>query len=465
MEVGSEKMPEKERVAQVIKELEELSRSVLELKQSSIPRRPIVIEFCGSPKSGKSSCINSLDLFLRRNNFRTKVLTERASVCPVNNKFDPYFNIWTASTAIAELSMILANNSKDYDLVIMDRGIFDGICWFTWLREEKHLDQSNYLSLIQYLTMKRWREVIDLIYVFTASPEVSIDREYANLLTRKTGSIMRPKVLKSYKKVVESASQEYRHQFRKIECVDTSKIGINEVNYQVTKNILKILEDATVEKIAYFDKNGFETIEEHTFMYSSIPDEFRNNLQYEARTDVELDKTKIQPIPILIITNSERNKLIVAKKGQTRTGKKSPEANKILLYFGGHVRYEDSLAEDQQKDTIRVLQTALSREIKEELGIDVVPADDDPFCIWIQNTERSEKHLAICFVYEEDLEHLKFKLDKNEFITEKGSKSGKIVPVADILKDYDELEDWSKYILQHFFAKYSPTEQQQPLKL
>ena len=81
-----------------IAELEKLAESVLRLKRNVIPRRPIVIEFCGSPKSGKSSCINSLDLFLRRNKFRTKILTERASVCPVLNKYDPHFNIWTVSS-------------------------------------------------------------------------------------------------------------------------------------------------------------------------------------------------------------------------------------------------------------------------------------------------------------------------------------------------------------------------------
>jgi hypothetical protein len=84
----------------------------LDVKENSILRRPIVIEFYGSPKSEKSSCISSLDLFLRRNNLRTKLITERAGVCPVKDKYDPNFNIWTACTTIAELSAVLSNNLK-----------------------------------------------------------------------------------------------------------------------------------------------------------------------------------------------------------------------------------------------------------------------------------------------------------------------------------------------------------------
>ena len=204
-------------VTAIIEGLELLAEKVLTLKKESIPRRPIVIEFCGSPKSGKSSCINSLSLFLRRNNFRTKVLTERASVCPITDKYDPSFNIWTVCSAIAELVEVLSNNSKDYDAVILDRGIFDALCWFNWLKESDRLDAENFTSLETFLAMNKWRSVIDLIYVFTATPEVSLKREYASLLTRKLGSIMCDEALTSYKSCVEKVSKKYSKTFQGIE--------------------------------------------------------------------------------------------------------------------------------------------------------------------------------------------------------------------------------------------------------
>jgi hypothetical protein len=77
-----------------IAELEELAAQIIKLKKSVIPRRPIVIEFCGSPKAGKLSCISSLAMFLRRNGIRTIVFSERGAICPIRNKFDPSFNIW-----------------------------------------------------------------------------------------------------------------------------------------------------------------------------------------------------------------------------------------------------------------------------------------------------------------------------------------------------------------------------------
>ncbi len=60
--------------------LEELAQDVLTLKKIHRQRRPIVIEFCGSPKAGKTSSINSLNIFLKRNGFKTVVLSERARI-------------------------------------------------------------------------------------------------------------------------------------------------------------------------------------------------------------------------------------------------------------------------------------------------------------------------------------------------------------------------------------------------
>ncbi len=83
-----------------IRELENLAGEVLALKKLHRQRRPIVIEFCGSPKAGKTSCINSLNIFLKRNGFKTAILSEHASFSPISDKYNPVFNVWTCSSAI-----------------------------------------------------------------------------------------------------------------------------------------------------------------------------------------------------------------------------------------------------------------------------------------------------------------------------------------------------------------------------
>lgn len=433
--------------------LERLSEEILELKRQTIPRRPIVIEFCGSPKAGKSSCINALNLFLKRNKYKTKVLVERASVCPVKDKYDPFFNIWTASSAIAELAEILSNNPKDYDLVILDRGIFDALCWFTWLLERNAIDQDNYDSLVGFLTMKKWRAAIDLVYVFTVSPKISLEREYAYLLTEKRGSIMRPKILASYNQAIATTIGQFGDKYRRVQNFDTGNVTIQAGNYEVTDNVLNILLSSVVERIGYVTQKQLTSISSEVFRYSEYPKMDKLTLNFERRDMVENNDNMVQPIPIAVITNIERSKILVAKKNKSagsQTNSKSPERNKILVYFGGHIREEDSI------DTNQLLKTAkyaLQRELKEELGIDYTPpeSDSDPLCIWDKRNARSGQHLAMCFLIEVDFDTLKVKLDKNEFITSGNTKSGSVMDVKDLFKIYSKSEEWSRAILREIF--------------
>jgi len=438
-------------VNKIISELEKLAGRVLKLKKESIPRRPIVIEFCGSPKSGKSSCINSLSLFLRRNNFKTKVLTERASVCPIEDKYDPSFNIWTACSAISELVEVLSNDPKKYDVVILDRGIFDALCWFNWLKDNQSLDDSNFGSLETFLTMNKWRTTIDLIYVFTAEPEISLIREYASLLTRKLGTIMCDDALRSYNVCLENTTKKYEDSFQKIEVYDTSNVTLNDVNYAVTKNILEIIQNNITEKIGYFLRDELSTKLSETF-YLDNENLSNINLRYGLRHNVESNSDFVQPIPILIVTDKTRSKVLVVKKNKKTTSKESPESGKLLLYLGGHTREEDSFIEDDNS-LLTLSKLSLRREIKEEIGINYIPpeSENNPLCIWMRDNDRSTKHMAICYIMEVNFSRTKIKLDKNEFMTGGNSKSGVILDLTDIINREKELESWSKLILREIF--------------
>ena len=451
-----------EEITKKILELEELAEKVLALKNRVIPRRPIVIEFCGSPKSGKTSCINSLDLFLRRNHFRTHILTERASVCPVKSKCDPFFNIWTVSSAIAELSEVLSNHSKEYDVIILDRGIFDALCWFSWLLEKKYFDQSGFDSIKSFLLMKKWQAAIDIVYVFTANTAISLNREFANLLTRKTGSIMCENVLSSYLDIIRHTKDKYKEEFKKIEHIDTSDSDQNEVNGQVTHNILQILLDSTSEKIGFLKRSNIFEPKDVVFDLSKLKPE-KIEMHFNTRDIVEESSLYVQPLPIVVITNKERTEVLVVRKNKTSTSEESPESQKDLLYLGGHIREED-LRECKNKDIVSVSKYALHRELKEEIGHDYYPsAEDMVMCIWIRDGRRSEKHLALCYVHEVEPETIKVKLDKNEFVVANSSKSGTFQKISKIYESCSKLEKWSQVILEKVFLKDVP--KQMTLKL
>ena len=153
-----------------IDKLESLAQEVLKLKNLHRQRRPIIIEFCGSPKAGKTSSITALNIFLKRNGFKTTILTERASICPISDKESPVFNVWTCSATINEINekMDEANTASEgnLDIILCDRGIFDALCWFRWLKSRDKMSEEEYDVLTQFAMLNRWQKNIDLVYIF-----------------------------------------------------------------------------------------------------------------------------------------------------------------------------------------------------------------------------------------------------------------------------------------------------------
>lgn len=439
-----------------IKELEKLASEILELKQERKLRRPLFIEFCGSPKSGKSTTITSLNQFLKRNGFSTTVLTERASVCPISNKKDPLFNIWTLTSAVAEIVDNL--DSKKTDIIIADRAVFDALCWFEWLntnetKESPYLDNDNYDSLKSFIKMDLIKDCIDIVYVFRADPKISIEREFSNLLTDKRGSIMEENVLTSFNTAISNVINTHGDDFRKVISIDTGTVENNKqpnyVSYSVTKKILDTLRMLLIEKIGFFKRdiliqNGLSNgINDYDKILNSI------KLDFKDRVTVEKTNNLIQPLPIAVITNKERDKVLVVKKSEKKTSKDSPERNKVLLYIGGHIRQEDS-----RQTTINTINKSLTREIKEEIGESINFENNKPFLIYTPDySDKSKKHLAICYVVEMDLNNRKFKITSDEHVMKAGkSISGHIISIGKLLKnEYENMESWSIEILKIIF--------------
>lgn len=434
----------------VIKELQEKAEQVLKLKQERRQKRPIVIEFSGSPKSGKTSCINSLELFLKRNGFTVKTIQERAGVCPVTDKWNPMFNIWTACTSLAGMIGTLENKKDVVDVLILDRGIYDALCWFNWLVEKGKMEKEQQKVVEKFLLMNELVRSIDIVFSFITTPETSIEREYANLLTDKKGSIMNVSVLSEYKDSVCSVKAKKEKYFHKVFLIDTTNKSQDDVGKEVTTLTLDELRDMLIEKIGIVEKSDKlnELLGEGGIFDFADVEEALGTMFFEARDTAEKSSDYIQPIPIAMIVSKKKDKVLIIKKNPKAVTDDSPEKGKNLVYIGGHARFEDS-TDIMDNNFLEICKSTLKREVKEEIGISVALNDISPFVVYATDSERSKKHLGICFIVEQDIEELHLTLDSTELVQKKGlSKSGSFLPVEDLRND--DLESWSRMIIDHF---------------
>lgn len=437
----------------IIAELQKLAEEVLSLKKEHRQKRPIVIEFSGSPKAGKTSCINSLELFLKRNGFSVKIIQERASVCPVSDKQSPMFNLWTACTSLAGLIGILEDKKTSVDILILDRGIFDALCWFEWLVDNSKMESEQRNITEQFLLMEELVKSIDIVFAFCVEPDISIDREYANLLTDKPGSIMNKKVLAEYLKAIENTISTKSNFFHKVFKINTSDKNQDQVGKEVTERTLETLKYLLMERIGYFEKDieiEKKLSKKNIFQYREM-ENLLVNMRFDVRENVENSSRFLQPIPVVVIANKEKDKVLAIKKNKSALSKNSPEKDKILLYIGGHTRFED-ITEQTSQNFLSICRSTLKREVKEEIGISIALNEVEPIFIYSTEKETSRKHLAVCFFVTVDEDSIKLRLDSQELTLKKGtSKSGHFLSMEEIQKE-SQLEEWSETILNYYFG-------------
>ena len=204
-------------------QLRQRARTVQESLAANPPERPVFIEFSGTPKSGKSTCIDIVAHFFRRSGFRVLAPTEGAS------KRTPYylkddlvaFNTWSASYALTHILEGL-NSSDKYHLAILDRGLFDALAWFQRLLNQGKINQSECEQIHNFLLIEKWRSAIDYVFLFKADPATSLERENRFTLTDEPGRAMNPQSLEELNRAYDSVQERYKNEFRGFQTIDTS---------------------------------------------------------------------------------------------------------------------------------------------------------------------------------------------------------------------------------------------------
>ncbi|MEX1252739.1 MAG: AAA family ATPase [Dehalococcoidia bacterium] len=205
-------------------------------------RKPLFVEFSGTPKAGKSTIINSLRLFLARNDFNSFVLTERASTCPIRNKKHLFFNVWTACATLVQMLNAGQQDAPD-DVVIMDRGLFDALVWMRWLEEKGELEPSQRETIERFLTLEPWSSLVDLVFVMKVSPSTALEREFGGLVTRKAGSIMNERTISEFNEALELTLAEHGSRFDPFLRVDTTGQNPRDTSYEVVSRTLTALDN------------------------------------------------------------------------------------------------------------------------------------------------------------------------------------------------------------------------------
>ncbi len=149
-----------------------------------------VIEFYGMPKAGKSTQIDILETYFKREKQKkVRVVHEGARICPIDKEDRFHYNIWSLNNTI---NRIIETKKQSFDYVLIDRGVIDHIAFTQALYKSKYITKKQMEITISYA--KQFIGLEDIAFCCFMDPEETIDRE--NKHHRTLGRVINPKFLK-----------------------------------------------------------------------------------------------------------------------------------------------------------------------------------------------------------------------------------------------------------------------------
>ena len=116
---------------------------------------PLFLELAGLPASGKTTTASLLKTQLSRCGLRCIVVSEAGERSPIPHlKTDWQFNAWTLCQTVASVVEHQAN--KNNDIVILDKGLVDALCWIRWFRSRNKIDAVTATALESFAQVPAW---------------------------------------------------------------------------------------------------------------------------------------------------------------------------------------------------------------------------------------------------------------------------------------------------------------------
>lgn len=164
----------------LVKRLEKLHEQKYKLKElidKQNKKETFIVELAGMARTGKTVSTERIFEFFKMANYsivRTKepaqIVKERYDITKLSNVD---FNDKTLDISIENLDYCL---SKEPDIILQDRGIFDNYIWYQMMYEKGEIDFNTYKEKMSNINKVLERN--DQLYLMVADPVEIVKRDY-----------------------------------------------------------------------------------------------------------------------------------------------------------------------------------------------------------------------------------------------------------------------------------------------
>ena len=200
-------------------------------------RKPLIIEFTGTPNSGKTTLLKIMPEVLPSMKISVDVMQEDAEIVPTTIPKKTWIrNVWIT---LGQLQSLLESSYSTSDVIFLDRGFYDALFWADFLLVQGicSVEESESLKKILSEMDRSFNLKPDIVFLFDVSTAESLKRRAAQSnepVTMSTDSF-----LDMYRAQLNEFAKEITVPIRRF---DTTNLSLLEMQEVVLKEILLLLE-------------------------------------------------------------------------------------------------------------------------------------------------------------------------------------------------------------------------------
>lgn len=226
---------------------------IYKLNRFITDKKPYVIEFTGTPRTGKTTLINNLLDFFKKGGFNVKVIEEfttskkyKKEVYPVlKDKNKKILNMEVPKYVLEDLNKSINDNP---DIIIIDRCLFDRLIWMDRLFLKKGITLKEYNDYKrEYIPLIK--EKIDIIIGTSTDSLTALKRDYNANLSLEKRNFLNEENINEYNTSLLNMENLANKENINFKLFDTTNKNMREISLEITKAILKNMKEKYVKEL------------------------------------------------------------------------------------------------------------------------------------------------------------------------------------------------------------------------
>ena len=234
-----------------LKKLHAMKMELQRLKKLCPLDKSFVIEFSGTPRTGKTTTINNLYDFFKKGGFSISIIEEFTTSKYFKEVFKQKYknsNKLDSNLAIIEetVKQLQDEINTNKDIIIVDRSINDRQIW-NYIRYKKNDMDTKMYHELQSKYKEISKELIDVLVITYADPITSLKRDYNSSLALEKRSFLNNENITEYNESVNDLKEVFESSVNTLILVDTSNINMNDLSIKVAYEIMNAMRSKYIE--------------------------------------------------------------------------------------------------------------------------------------------------------------------------------------------------------------------------